>query len=54
LMFLVSIVLSLSCLFGESLACALAQDPEHYFVFAPTDAISDALDGRMSDCMSAG
>ena len=53
-MFLVSIVLSLSCLFGEILTCALAQDPQLHFVFTATDCISDALDGRLSHSMSAG
>ena len=54
LMFLVSIVLSLSCLLWESLTCALAQDPQLHFVFTSTDCIGDALDGRLSYCMSAG
>ena len=54
LMFLVSIVLSLSCLLWESLACALAQDPQLHFVFTATDCISDALDGRLPYSMSAG
>ena len=54
LMFLVSIVLSLSCLLWESLTCALAQDPQLHVVFTATDCISDALDGRLSYGMSAG
>ena len=51
---LMSIVLVLFCLFGEILTCALAQDPQLHFVFASTDCISDALDGRLSYGMSAG
>ena len=54
LMFLVSIVLVLFCLLRESLTCTLAQDPQLHFVFASTDCLSQALDGRMSDSMSAG
>ena len=53
-MFLVSIVLVLFCLLRESLTCALAQDPQLHFVLTSTDGISDALDGRLSHCMSAG
>ena len=54
LMFLVSIVLVLFCLLRKSLSCTLAQDPQLHFVFTATDSISDALDGRLSDSMSAG
>ena len=54
LMFLVSIVLVLFCLFGEILTCALAQDPQLHFVLTATNHIGDALDGRLSYCMSAG
>ena len=53
-MFLVSIVLSLSCLLWKSLACALAQDPQLHVVLTSTDRISDALDGRLSYSISAG